>query len=114
MAAGLADYGQHSILLMMLPFQQSVVNLLGYAEDILLINQGPLFKLRSKLGWTYGNRGSGEFTEASLRMQMALYCEEFELAKNLMTYLKENTPSATVTLWPDQQSFQRKVFFGVD
>ena len=108
MATGLSDYGQHSILLMLLPFQQSAVNLLGYAEDILLINQGPLLKLRSKLGWKHGCGGSGEFSEASLRMQMALYCEEFELATSLMSYLKENTPSVTVSLWPDQQ---RTFFF---
>ena len=103
MVGGLSDYGQHSMLLMHLPIQQCAANLMGLNKDVLNLNQGPLRKLRAKLGWKYGVGGSGEFTEHSLRMQIAFYCEEFDLASNLMKTVKANTPSVTISLWQDQQ-----------
>ena len=103
MAAGLSDYGQTSMLLMLLPFQQCASNLMGRSSDILNLNQGSLQRLRKQHGWKLGTGGSGEFTEASLRLQIALYCEEFELAANLMMQVKANTPSSTVSLWMYQQ-----------
>ncbi|KAL7575543.1 hypothetical protein ACA910_020119 [Epithemia clementina (nom. ined.)] len=103
MVAGLLDYGQKSILLMLYPFQQCAANLLGHSPDILNLNQGQLKSLRASLGWKPGLGGSGEFTEASIRMQIAFYCEEFELARSLMKHVKGNASLVSVALWPDQQ-----------
>ena len=102
MSAVISDYGRHSFLLMNLPFQQCITNLCGYSDDnILDLNQGPLRELRRKLGWKPG--GTGEFTEFSLRMQLAFYCEEFELAATLVKKLKSVGSGASSSCVPDQQ-----------
>ena len=83
------------------PFQVAVGNLCGYKENILSMDQSPLKDLRQKMGWKEG--ASGGSSSDSLRMQIAFYCEEYDLAYTLAKGLIQQGAGVIAGVWPDQQ-----------
>lgn len=82
------DYGNHLALLCIIPCYQCCLNLAGKSNDVLDIGSQSVAKsYREKLGWEGGGR-TGEHSEWSFCMQVAVYCEEIDRAEGFAKQLK--------------------------
>lgn len=78
-------YGQTMFLLSNVPLYQCVLNLTGQTDDILDMASGTACDYRTRLGWTCR---TGEQAGWSHQMQIAFYCEKFDLATSLYEKLE--------------------------